>query len=128
MVRGAVVKTADGTVTIRAARGVLLATGSSRDTEKRRERFPTWIGSEDWALPPESVSGDGVRLGKRAGERARSPASPIAWCPVSIVPYRNGLAVLSPHHRPRRPGIIGVCRRTSRFVNEADGYHDTSRP
>jgi succinate dehydrogenase/fumarate reductase flavoprotein subunit len=95
--------------------------------ERRRELFPGIpAGSEDWALPPESVSGDGARLGEAAGgELDRSLASPVAWCPVSIVPYRNGRKGLYPHIIDRgKPGIIGVLADGRRFVNEADGYHD----
>jgi len=127
-VHGALVKTTDGTVTIRATRGVLLATGGfAHDSERRRELLSNLdSGSEDWALPPESVSGDGVRLGEAAGgELDRSLASPVAWCPVSIVPYRNGRSGLYPHIIDRgKPGIIGVLADGRRFVNEADGYHD----
>jgi succinate dehydrogenase/fumarate reductase flavoprotein subunit len=92
----------------------------------RRRELLSDIGKEDLALPPESVSGDGARLGEAAGgELDRSLASPIAWCPVSIVPYRNGRKGLYPHIIDRgKPGIIGVLADGHRFVNEADGYHD----
>ena len=127
-VRGALIGTPDGTMTVRAARGVVLAAGGfAHDMERRRELLPgTSTGSEEWALPPESVAGDGVRLGEAAGgEFDRSLASPVAWCPVSIVPYRNGRKGLYPHIIDRgKPGIIGVLADGRRFVNEADGYHD----
>ena len=127
-VRGAVVATPDGAVTIRAARGVVLAAGGfPHDVARRRELFPrTPTGREHWALPPEAVAGDGVRLGESVGGRfVRDLASPVAWCPVSIVPYRNGRTGLYPHIIDRgKPGIIGVLADGRRFVNEADGYHD----
>jgi succinate dehydrogenase/fumarate reductase flavoprotein subunit len=126
-VRGAVVETSDGAVTIRAGRGVVLAAGGfSHDIARRRELFPRTPTGKDWALPPESVSGDGLRLGEAVGGQLdRSLASPIAWCPVSIVPYRGRGAGLYPHIIDRgKPGVIGVLADGRRFVNEADGYHD----
>jgi succinate dehydrogenase/fumarate reductase flavoprotein subunit len=127
-VRGALVETADGTVAVRARRGVVLAAGGfPHDIARRRELFPrTPTGKEHWALPPESVSGDGVRLGEAVGGQFdRSLASPAAWCPVSLVPYRGGRTGLYPHIIDRgKPGIIGVLADGRRFVNEADGYHD----
>jgi succinate dehydrogenase/fumarate reductase flavoprotein subunit len=127
-VRGAVVETSDGVATIQAQRGVVLAAGGfPHDVARRRELFPrTPTGKEHWALPPESASGDGLRLGEAVGgEIDRSLASPVAWCPVSIVPYRNGRTGLYPHIIDRgKPGIIGVLANGRRFVNEADGYHD----
>ena len=127
-VRGAVVDTPDGAVTVRAARGVVLAAGGfPHDVARRRELFPrTPTGREHWALPPDAVTGDGVRLGESVGGRfVRDLASPVAWCPVSIVRYRNGRTGLYPHIIDRgKPGIIGVLADGRRFVNEADGYHD----
>jgi len=50
-------------------------------------------------------------------------ASPVAWCPVSLVPYRNGRVGTYPHIVDRgKPGLIGVLANGRRFVNEADGY------
>jgi len=128
VVRGAVIETSDGTVTVRAQRGVVLATGGfAHDIGRRRELLPrTPTGEERCALPPESVSGDGLRLGEAVGGQLdRSLASPVAWCPVSIVPYRGGRTGLYPHIVDRgKPGVIGVLADGRRFVNEANGYHD----
>ena len=127
-IRGAVIETSDGPVTVRARRGVVLATGGfPHDIARRRQLFPrTPTGNEHWALPPESVSGDGLRLAEAVGGQLdRSLASPVAWCPVSIVPYRSGRTGLYPHIIDRgKPGVIGVLADGRRFVNEADGYHD----
>jgi succinate dehydrogenase/fumarate reductase flavoprotein subunit len=101
--------------------------GFAHDIARRRELFPrTPTGKEHCALPPECVSGDGLRLGESVGDQLdRSLASPVAWCPVSIVPYRWGRTGLYPHIIDRgKPGVIGVLDDGRRFVNEADGYHD----
>ena len=51
-------------------------------------------------------------------------ASPAAWCPVSLVPYRRGRVGTYPHIVDRgKPGLIAVLSNGKRFVNEADGYY-----
>ena len=53
-----------------------------------------------------------------------SLASPAAWCPVSLVPYRSGRVGTYPHIVDRgKPGLIAVLSNGKRFVNEADGYY-----
>jgi succinate dehydrogenase/fumarate reductase flavoprotein subunit len=127
-VHGAVVGTPNGEVTVRARRGVVLAAGGfPHDVARRREMFPrTPTGREHWSLAPESASGDGISLGESAGGQLdRTLASPVAWCPVSLVPYRNGRVGTYPHIVDRgKPGLIAVLADGRRFVNEADGYHD----
>ena len=127
-VRGAVVNTSSGRATIRTRRGVVLAAGGfAHDVIRRGDYCPRVpSGGEPWALPPESVNGDGVRLGESVGGCFdRSVASAVAWCPVSIVRYHGGRTGLYPHIIDRgKPGIIGVLADGRRFVNEADGYHD----
>jgi succinate dehydrogenase/fumarate reductase flavoprotein subunit len=126
-VQGAVVATPDGEVAVRARRGVLLAAGGfPHDVDRRRELFPrTPTGREHWTLAPPETTGDGVSLGESVGGRLdASLASPAAWCPVSLVPYRSGRLGVYPHIVDRgKPGVIGVLSTGRRFVNEADGYY-----
>jgi len=126
-VRGAVVSTTDGEVTVRARRGVLLAAGGfPNDIDRRRELFPrTPTGKEHWTLAPPETTGDGVSLGESVGGHFdTNVASPAAWCPVSLVRYRNGRVGTYPHIVDRgKPGVIGVLSNGKRFVNEADGYY-----
>ncbi|WP_214370555.1 FAD-binding protein [Pseudonocardia sp. H11422] len=126
-VTGAVVSTPEGEVRVRARRGVLLAAGGfPHDVDRRRELFPrTPTGREHWTLAPEGTTGDGVRLGESVGGRFDTNlASPAAWCPVSLVPYRNGRVGTYPHIVDRgKPGLVAVLSNGKRFVNEADGYH-----
>ena len=128
VVDGAVVDTPDGPVTVRARRGVVLAAGGfPQDVDRRRRLFPrTPTGSEHWTLAPSSASGDGITLGESVGAAFdTSLVSPVAWCPVSLVPYRNGRTGVYPHIVDRgKPGVIGVLADGRRFVNEADGYYD----
>jgi succinate dehydrogenase/fumarate reductase flavoprotein subunit len=127
-VRGALLSTPDGDREVRARRGVVLAAGGfPHDVARRRELFPrTPTGREHWPLAPASATGDGIRLGEAVGGQLdRTLASPVAWCPVSLVHYRNGRVGVYPHIVDRgKPGLIAVLADGRRFVNEADGYHD----
>ncbi|WP_091806584.1 FAD-dependent oxidoreductase [Burkholderia sp. WP9] len=127
-VRGAVVSTARGEITIRAAKGVVLAAGGfPNDVTRRKALFPrTPTGREHLALPPESCSGDGVSLGESAGGcLVTDVASAAAWAPVSKVKHADGSIGHFPHIIDRaKPGVVGVLSNGKRFVNEADGYYD----
>jgi succinate dehydrogenase/fumarate reductase flavoprotein subunit len=127
IVRGAVVQHAGKELTIRAKAVVLAAGGFPNDPLRRKAMFPRDAsGYDNLALPPESCSGDGLRLGETAGGRvADDLRSPVAWAPVSKVPYPDGSVGHFPHIIDRgKPGIIGVLRSGQRFVNEAGGYYD----
>ncbi|MGI8305908.1 FAD-dependent oxidoreductase [Saccharopolyspora hattusasensis] len=127
-VTGAVVRGPKGEYRIQASRGVVLAAGGfPHDIERRRRLFPkTPTGAEHWTLTPLSADGDGITLGESAGGHFDTDVeAPAAWCPVSLVPYRNGRVGTFPHIMDRaKPGSIGVRRDGKRFVNEADGYYD----
>ncbi len=126
-VTGAVLTGPDGEVTVHARRGVLLAAGGfPNDVARRRALFPrTPTGQEHWTLAPPETTGDGVSLGESVGGVLDTAlASPAAWCPVSLVPYRNGRVGTYPHIVDRgKPGLIAVLSTGKRFVNEADGYY-----
>lgn len=124
-VTGVLTSTSDGPVRFSASQGVVLAAGGfPQDGNRRRALFPR--GERHWSLAPDTADGAGISLGESAGGRLRTDlASPAAWCPVSLVPYRNGRTGVFPHIMDRaKPGSIGVLRTGRRFVNEANGYHD----
>lgn len=114
--------------TVSARRGVVLATGGfPQNRALRAELFPrTPTGREHWSLAPAEADGAGIRLAQEVGAAFRSDvASPAAWCPVSLVPYRSGRVGIFPHIMDRaKPGSIGVLTNGRRFVNEANGYYD----
>ena len=61
-----------------------------------------------------TADGAGTTLGESAGGRLRTDvASPAAWCPVSLVPYRSGRVVASHRRVPAHhgPGEAGQHRR-----------------
>ncbi|WP_052260172.1 FAD-dependent oxidoreductase [Pseudarthrobacter phenanthrenivorans] len=127
-VTGAVVDSPEGELQINASRGVVLASGGfPNDVARRKELFPkTPTGREHWTLAPRETTGDGITMAQEVGARFDTDvASPAAWCPVSLVPYRNGRTGTFPHIMDRaKPGSIGVRRDGRRFVNEANGYYD----
>ena len=61
-VTGALIQHPDGPVTVRARRGVVLATGGfPQDVYRRAEFFPrTPTGQEHWTLAPKETTGDGI--------------------------------------------------------------------
>lgn len=126
-VRGAVVLRDGEELEIRAGAVVLAAGGFPNDAVRRKALFPRDAsGQDNLALPPASCSGDGLRLGESAGGRvATDLRSPVAWAPVSRVPWSDGSFGHFPHIIDRgKPGIIGVLKNGRRFVNEAGGYYD----
>ncbi|MCR1161760.1 FAD-dependent oxidoreductase [Paenarthrobacter sp. UW852] len=127
-VTGAVVRPPEGELQINAARGVVLASGGfPNDVQRRKELFPkTPTGREHWTLAPGETTGDGINLAQSVGASFKTAVkSPAAWCPVSLVPYRNGRTGVFPHIMDRaKPGSIGVRADGQRFVNEANGYYD----
>ncbi len=124
-VTGAVLATPDGDVEVRTSRGVVLASGGfPHDDDRKRATFPA--PEQHWTLAVPSATGDGARLADSVGGVFdASVASPGAWCPVSLVPYRDGTTGRFPHIIERgKPGIVGVLANGRRFCNEGNGYHD----
>ena len=125
--RVAGVRLADGRDII-ARRGVVLASGGfPHDLARKAALFahaPT--GAEHFSAAPESNTGDGLRIGEKAGGVVREDlAHAGAWAPVSLVPRRDGGVGRFPHLIERgKPGLIMVRRDGQRFCNEADSYHD----
>jgi succinate dehydrogenase/fumarate reductase flavoprotein subunit len=127
-VTGATVGTREGSVTVTARRGVVLACGGfPHDVERRRALFPrTPTGREHWSAAPSSNTGDGLRLAESVGAAIDTSGRHAAgWCPVSQVPHRSGAIGTFPHLIDRaRPGVIAVTVEGRRFVNEAGSYPD----
>jgi len=127
-IAGAVVEHDGHRQSIRAKRGVVLATGGfPHDTRRKAELFPhAPTGHEHWSAAPSANTGDGIRLGETAGGHVQ-PGLPNAgaWAPVSLVPKSSGSVGRFPHLIERaKPGAIMVRHDGRRFCNEADSYHD----
>ena len=130
-VTGAVLRR-DGTEqTVRARRGVVLATGGfPHDLERIAKAYPHVArGGEHLSPVPSGNTGDGVRLAESVGGAfdIRFPNA-SAWMPVSRVPGGSADGRgdgAFPHLLDRyKPGIIAVTRQGQRFCNESESYHD----
>jgi succinate dehydrogenase/fumarate reductase flavoprotein subunit len=125
-ITGAVLTTNHGDLSVRARKGVVLATGGvGWSSQLRRRLFPE--GTQRYSMSPDSNTGDGILAGERArGEVAQDLRSPALWMPSSVMPQPDGHLSVYPHIMLDRakPGLIAVNRSGVRFVNEANSYHD----
>jgi succinate dehydrogenase/fumarate reductase flavoprotein subunit len=111
---------------VRAARGVILATGGlGHDAELRARHFPA-LGQETTAAVPPGAT-VGARLAAGIGGRvAQTNANGAFWVPASRFRRRDGSQGFFPHTVTDRskPGLIAVNADGRRFVNEARSYHE----
>lgn len=122
---GAELRTSSGLRQVRAAKGVVLASGGfTHDKELCDTLFPAPKEHRTLAVP--ETTGDGRRMAQAVGALFDTTvASPGAWCPVSTVRWKDGREGIFPHIIERgKPGLIGVMRNGKRFCNEGEGYHD----
>ncbi len=120
-VEGAVVDIGDKRQTIRARRGVVLATGGFAPNDKLRAEYMPGVPvrhSNAFA----GASGDGFTAAQRTGAAVDDKhTSPVFYFPSSA--HKEDLF---PHILLDRakPGLIAVNKDGRRFVNESDNYHD----
>jgi succinate dehydrogenase/fumarate reductase flavoprotein subunit len=125
-VTGAILKDAQGRRTVRARKGVVIATGGiAWNAELRTRLFPEQ--ARRFSLAPESNTGDGITAALEVGAGLDDDVqSPALWMPSSVMQRSDGTVSVYPHIILDRakPGLIAVNRSGLRFVNEADSYHD----
>jgi 3-oxosteroid 1-dehydrogenase len=120
-VEGAVVDIGPQRLTIRAKRGVVLATGGFAPNEKLRADYMSDLPvahSNAFA----GASGDGFVAAQSAGAAVDDKhVSPAFYFPSSV--HKE---TIYPHILLDRakPGLIAVNREGRRFANESDSYHD----
>ena len=124
-VTGAILATPEGPLSVQASRGVVLATGGFPHDTARLAGFAQVPETHATVAAP-CATGDGLRLGESVGGGLDlTLASPVAWCPVSVVPNDDGPSGRFPHIIERgKPGLIAVLANGKRFCNEGEGYHD----
>jgi succinate dehydrogenase/fumarate reductase flavoprotein subunit len=125
---GAVVMRDGQEQTIRAKRGVMLATGGfPHDPERKRQLLPhDPTGQKHFSAASKGNTGDGLRMAEWVGAVVATDLKhAAAMAPVSLVPRVDGSVAHFPHLLERaKPGLIAVTRFGKRFTNEADSYHD----
>ena len=116
-------------VSLRARRGVVMATGGFPwDAQLRAELYPQPTGS--WSMSPEQNSGDGIRMAREAGGvLGPMGSSPAFWTPISILKRPDGSELRYPHlvWDRAKPGLMAVNASGRRFVNESTSYHEFVR-
>ncbi len=120
-VKGAVVEIGGKPQTIRARRGVILATGGFAPNEKLRAEFMKGLPVAH-SNAFEGASGDGFSAARVAGAAVDDKhTSPAFYFPSSL--HKD---TIYPHILLDRakPGLIAVNKDGRRFVNESDSYHD----
>lgn len=125
---GAVVMSDGKEQSIRAKRGVMLATGGfPHDPERKRQLLPhDPTGQQHYSAASRGNTGDGLRMGEAVGAIVATDLKhAAAMAPVSLAPRSDGNVAHFPHLLERaKPGLIAVTRFGQRFTNEADSYHD----
>ncbi|MGH3272083.1 MAG: 3-oxosteroid 1-dehydrogenase [Trebonia sp.] len=110
----------DGTpVTIRARRGVLLATGGFERNEQMRRRYQRAPIGTDWTSGAAGNTGDGIVVGQQLG--AATGLMDDAWWGPSIPLPRGPYFCLAERSLP---GCVMVNGAGRRFVNESAPYVD----
>jgi 3-oxosteroid 1-dehydrogenase len=106
-------------ITVRAARGVLLATGGFERNEQLRLRYQRAPVGADWTVGSPGNTGDGLVAGEAAGgvlelmdDAWWGPSIPLPGGPVFCLAERS------------LPGSIFVNAAGERFMNEAAPYVD----
>lgn len=115
--------------TLRAARGIVLATGGiTHDPERRVALLPPALA--DHSATCDAATGDGARLAEAMQSRIAEGAGGNAfYAPVSRYVRPDGSRATYPHTVVDRakPGLIAVTPRGRRFVNEALSYHEFTK-
>ena len=112
--------------TIRAEKGVILATGGFPWSEDLRHQYIEQVPAGFSATSREST-GDGIAVAIRNGAQFdRKNSEGAFWAPVSFMKRADGSIARFPHLMADRakPGLIAVSKLGQRFCNEADNYHD----
>lgn len=121
LVEGAVVDIGDKRQTIRAKRGVILATGGFAPNEKLRAEFMGELAIKH-SNAFAGASGDGFTAARTIGAGVDAKhTNPAFYFPSSL--HKD---TVYPHILLDRakPGLIAVNKDGRRFVNESDSYHD----
>lgn len=105
--------------TIRARKGVLLASGGFEKNERMRKEYQQEPISTEWTVGAAENTGDGIEAGMRLG--AAVTLMDDAWWGPSIMLPRGPYFCLAERSLP---GCVMVNERGERFVNEAAPYVD----
>ena len=118
---GVIVDTPEGTVEVRATRGVILASGGFEWNAEFTRAFLR--GPMTHPVSMETSTGDGLRMAMKAGA-ALSNMREAWWIPVGAVPRdSNPMGQVLINGQRTLPHSIMVNKRGRRFTNEAANYN-----
>jgi succinate dehydrogenase/fumarate reductase flavoprotein subunit len=124
VVSGATIQRGGELASVRARRGVVLASGGFGANADLRAKYIPYP-NDHISVQPDGNVGDGLRLGQDAGG-ALGEVNPEngVWAPVSVLRRKDGSIDKFPHFGPDRgkPGSIVVDSHGKRFVDEACPY------
>jgi len=129
-VKGVVVERDGRKQTIRASRGVVLATGGfpwSAEALRGQRMQGAPVG---YSATSSESKGDGISIALSHGANLdKDNIEGAFWAPVSVMKRGDGSLARFPHLMADRakPGLIAVNKYGQRFVNEAENYHDFVR-
>lgn len=126
-VAGAVLRQAGLPVTVRARKGVVLATGGFGHNRALRLRLMAGPQpGQARSMAHAGNTGDGLTLARDLGAAVTGRRTGGLWTPASVTRRRDGTQGLYPHFLLDRakPGLIAVDAAGRRFVNEGCSYHD----
>jgi 3-oxosteroid 1-dehydrogenase len=106
-------------VLVRAARGVIVASGGFEHNERMRKQFQQEPIGVDWTVGAATNTGDGIEAGERAGA-ALELMDDAWWGPMIPLPGGPYFCL----SERTLPGTIFVNTAGRRFVNEAAPYSD----
>ncbi len=123
---GVTVKRSNSHRTIRARRGVVLATGGFGGSAVLRAKYlPQPLAEATAGF--EGNTADAIRIAVKSGAAVNTDhVTPTFWVPVSVMKRSDGTTARFPHIILDRakPGLIAIDGTGKRFTNEADSYHD----
>ncbi len=117
---GAVVERDGRRLTVRARRGVLLATGGFAQNADMRQQYQQHPTGSDWTAAAPGATGDAVTMGQQVGAALDFMGS-AWWSPSYTIPDGRVLALIA---GKSNPGSIMVNKQGRRFANEAQPYED----
>lgn len=122
-VRGVAIKLDGELKTIKARKGVILASGGFAKNTALRQNYQYKFVTGDWTAASDGDTGDAIALGARVGA-AFEHMHCAWWTPTYIRPDGVAEALIS---GKSMPGSIFVNSDGRRFVNEAKPYEELTK-
>jgi succinate dehydrogenase/fumarate reductase flavoprotein subunit len=120
-VTGVIFDTPDGEKTVRARKGVILATGGFEWNDDLKRAFLR--GPLTHQVSIQTNTGDGLKMAMKAGAMLGNMRE-AWWTPVASVPKEeNSMERMMIMGQRTMPGAIMVNRKARRFTNEAANYN-----